>query len=324
VTTTLATFLGIDSLRELGQAIVSGIVAGAGYGLLGVAFALILSVTGRFHFAFATVYTFTAYVAAVLVGGGLPLLPAALIGLAVGVVLGMLAEAVVYRPLAARAGDHALLSVFVASLGLVIAGENLIRLIWGNNARNLGGFPDHTYTLAQLNVSRLQLLLVVVTALVAAGLTLLLDRTILGQQIKAVRGNRDMAEAVGVNVRRIFLVVFGIGSLVGGIAALIAGMRFAASPDMGNTPVFYAFVVAFVAGTGRSPLVVAAAGVVIGVVESVSTLWMSDNLSALTVFGLLLVLLSVRVLPQAIRQLSGSMSRVHSTRRRSLPAPDAG
>jgi branched-chain amino acid transport system permease protein len=211
----------------------------------------------------------------------------------------------------------------VASLGLVIAGENFIRLVWGNNARNLGGFPDHTYTVAQLNFTRLEMLLVLITAAVAVALTMMLDRTILGQQVKAVRGNPDMAEAVGVNVRRIFLVVFALGSLIGGIAALIAGMRFAASPDMGDTPVFYAFVVAFVAGVERSPIVVAAVGLLIGLVESVSTLWVSDNLSALTVFGLLLLWLTLRVLPQAIRQLSGAMSRSHPTRTRPARAPEA-
>jgi branched-subunit amino acid ABC-type transport system permease component len=324
VTNILGTFLGVGSLREVGQAIVSGIVAGASYGLLGIAFALILGVTGRFHFAFAIVYTFTAYVAAVvLTSWGIPLLPAALVGLAVGVALGVLIEAIAYRPLAARAGDTALLGVFVASLGLVIAGENFIRLVWGNNARNLGGFPDHTYTVAQLNFTRLEVLLVLITAAVAVALTMMLDRTILGQQVKAVRGNPDMAEAVGVNVRRIFLVVFALGSLIGGIAALIAGMRFAASPDMGDTPVFYAFVVAFVAGVERSPIVVAAVGLLIGLVESVSTLWVSDNLSALTVFGLLLLWLTLRVLPQAIRQLSGAMSRSHPTRTRPARAPEA-
>jgi Branched-chain amino acid ABC-type transport system, permease components len=315
MSSTLATFLGIDSLRELGQAIVSGIVAGASYALLGMAFALILGVTGRFHFAFGVVYTFTAYVTAVILDSwGLPLFPAALIGLVVGVLIGVAIEAIIYRPLAARAGDNALLGVFVASLGLVIAGENFIRLVWGNDARNMGGFPDHTYTVADLNFTLLQITMVVVVILIAVGLTILLNRSILGQQVKAVRVNPDMAQAVGVNVRRIFLVVFAAGSLIGGVAALFAGMRFAASPDMGNTPVFYAFVVAFVAGVQRSPVVVAAVGFLIGVVESVSTVWMSENLSAITVFGLLLIWLTVRVLPTAIRQLSGAMSRTHNQR----------
>lgn len=314
---TIGALLGIDSVREVGQAVVSGLVNGASYGLLGVAFALILGVTGRFHFAFGIVYTFTAYVAAVVLQSwGLPLLPAALVGLAVGVVLGVAIEAIVYRPLAVRAGDNALLGVFVASLGLVIAGENLIRLLWGNNPRNLSGFPDHTYTVANLRFTLLEVTLVLVTGLVAAGLAAFLDRTVLGQQVRAVRVNPDMAKAVGVDVRRIFLIVFAVGSLIGGVAALLAGMRFSASPDMGNTPVFYAFVVAFVAGVERSPTVVAAAGVAIGLVESISTLWVSDNLSAISVFGLLILWLTVRVLPRALRQLSGAMVRPAAIRDR--------
>src|SRR4051812_16809920 len=126
-----ATFLGINSLREVGQSVYDGIATGSAYALLGVAFALILGVTGRFHFAFGIIYALTAYIAAVVITDwGLPLLPALLIGLLVAVVLGALVEALVYRPVASRAGENALLAVFVASLGLVIAGENVIRLIW--------------------------------------------------------------------------------------------------------------------------------------------------------------------------------------------------
>jgi branched-chain amino acid transport system permease protein len=309
MTTIYATFLGVGSFREVGQAVVSGIIAGSSYALLGVAFALILGVTGRFHFAFATTYTFSAYVAAVVLGSwGLPLLPACLVGLLVGIVLGVAIEALVYRPLAARAGDNALLGVFVAALGIVIGGENFIRLVWGNDARNMGGFPDHTYTIANINFTRVELTMVVVSVVLVVALAQLLNRSIVGQQIRAVRGNPGMAQAIGVDVRRVFLLVFAIGSLLAGVAAVFDGIRFAAAPDMGNTPVFYAFVVAFVAGVERSPIVVGAVGLGIGVVESVSTLWVSDNLSALTVFGLLLLWLTVRVLPQAVRQLSGSMS----------------
>jgi branched-subunit amino acid ABC-type transport system permease component len=309
MTATLTGFVGIDSGREIAQAIVDGIISGASYALLGIAFALILGVTGRFHFAFGILYTLSAYIAALGVGPwGLPLIPAALVGLAVGVALGVLVEYIVYRPLATRAGESALLTVFVASLGLMIAGENAIRLIWGNEARNLGGFPDHTYSVAGAHFSLIELVLVLVAIAVALLLTVVLDRTIFGQQIRAVRGNPDMAQAVGVNLRRVFLMVFAVGSLIGGIAALFAGMRFAAAPDMGNTPVFYAFVVAFVAGVARSPIVVGAVGLLFGVAERISTLWVSDNLSALAVFGLLFLWLTIRVLPRAIRQLSGAMS----------------
>jgi branched-chain amino acid transport system permease protein len=297
-------------VRELGQAVVNGIIAGSGYAMLGAALALILGVTGRFHFALGSTYMVAAFIAAVAVGDwGLPFLPAAAVGLTAGVVLGLLAEALIYGPVAKRAGEDALLPIFVASLGIVIAVENLVRLIWGSNTRNLEGFPEHNYTVADINFSLAQLSQIAAAVLLLVGLALLLNRTLLGQQIRAVRGNPGFAPAVGVDVRRVYLIVFLFGSLLAGVAAIFGGIRFAVTPGAGNEPIFYAFVVAFVAGVMRSPLIVGAVGFGIGVAESVSTIWVSQNLSAITVFGLLFIFLAVRSLPPGIRQLSGALSR---------------
>lgn len=307
-----ASILGIDSFREVAQAIVTGIITGASYALLGAGLALILSVTTRFHFAVGSTYMVTAYVAAVAAGlWGLPLIPAILIGLGVGIVFGVLLEAVVYNPLAKRAGDGGLLPVFVASLGVVIITENLVRLIWGNNTRNLEGFPQHTYDIGNVNFTLLDVSLVAVTLVLLIALSLLLARTVLGEQIRAVRGNPLMAQAVGVNVRRIYLLVFAVGSFVVGVAAIFYGMKFGVIPSIGNEPIFYAFVVAFVAGSHRSPLWVGLVGFAIGLAESISTLWVSDNVSALTVFGLLFAILAARSVPPGVKQLSGALSNVN-------------
>lgn len=303
----IAAFPEINSTREFGQSVVTGIVNGANYALLGMGFALILGVTTRFHFAYGITFTFAAYIAAVATGPwGFALVPALILGLLVGIVIGVACEGIVYRPLAARAGAQSLLAIFVASLGIVIAGENLIPEIWGNNTRPLSGFPDHTYHVAQLVFTKLEITLVIVAIVVAIVVTLMLNRTILGQQIKAVSANPDMASVVGVNVGRIFLIVFAIGSLIAGIAAVFQGMRFSVTPTIGDTAVFYAFVVAFVAGVQRSPWIVALVGLGFGLVESVSTLWVSQTESSLTTFGLLLVWLTIRVLPTAIRELRGA------------------
>jgi branched-chain amino acid transport system permease protein len=305
-----ATFLGIDSFREFAQSLVTGVINGAGYALLGVSFAFILSVTTRFHFAAVFTYTFCAYVAALIVGGtGVPLVPAAIVGVICSIVIAVAIEGVVYQPLARRAGSDSLLPIFVASLGIVIAGENVIRLIWGNNTRDLGGFPRHTYSVGNVDFSLLDVTGVAVAIVIPIALALVLARTVLGQQIRAVRGNPEMALAVGVSVRRIYVLVFAIGTLVAGIAALFDGMTYSVTPDMGNTPIFYGFVVAFLAGVAQSPIRVAIVGLVIGVVESVSTLWVSENLSALTVFGLLFIFLAARSVPAAIRQVSGALTR---------------
>jgi branched-chain amino acid transport system permease protein len=118
-----------------------------------------------------------------------------------------------------------------------------------------------------------------------------------------------MAAVIGVDVRKIFLLVFAVASLVGGLAAVFAGMRFAVRPSMGDTSVFYAFVVAFVAGADRAPRLVGLVGLLIGLVESLSTLWVTQSQSSLAVFGLLLVWLTYRVLPEAVRQLSAALAR---------------
>jgi len=140
-----ATFLGIDNFREVAQLFVNGVLNGAGYGLLGVAFALILGTTARFHFALSLNYTLAAFLAAVLAtDSGVPFGFAVLIGLAVGMVSSVLCEAAVYRPLAGRAGVSTLMSVFVASLGIVIAGQNLMQLQWGSTPKQLEGPSEST------------------------------------------------------------------------------------------------------------------------------------------------------------------------------------
>jgi branched-chain amino acid transport system permease protein len=312
----LGTFLGIDSVREVAQAIVTGIVTGSGYALLGAALALILGVTGRFHFALASTYMLSSFLAAVAAGSwGLPLIPAVLVGLTAAVIAGILIESLVYWPVAKRVGQDALLPIFVASLGIVIAAENVVRLIWGSNTRNLEGFPEHNYTVADVNFSLAQLSQVAAAVILLGGLTLLLRQSVLGQQIRAVRGNAELAPAVGVNVRQIFIVVFVFGTLLAGVAAIFSGVRFAVSPGAGNEPIFYAFVVAFVAGLNRSPLAVGAVGLAIGVAETVSTIWVSQNLSAITVFGLLFIFLAVRSLPPGVRQIAGALSRTGTSAR---------
>src|SRR5213592_939855 len=105
----VATFLGINSFREVAQLFVNGFLNGAGYGLLGAAFAIILGTTGRFHFALSLNYALAAFLES---SAGLAFGPAVVVGLAATLLLAVLCEGVIYRPLAARAGVSTLLSVF--------------------------------------------------------------------------------------------------------------------------------------------------------------------------------------------------------------------
>ncbi len=271
-------------------------MAGSAYALIGVAFGLILSVTGRFHFAFTFTYTISAYIAAQTgESWGLPFWAALIVGALVGGVFGVLAERLVYRPLAVKSGAYALLVIFVASLGLAIAGRNLIALYWIDSAsKQILGFSNAGYDIGPITLTKLGIIQVLVAWALVLALGAVLSYTGLGRVVRAVRVNPDMALVVGVDPRTVYLAVFAIGSVMGGVAAVLNATQTAAQPDMGFTPLFYAFVVAFLAGLGAHPVRVGLVGLGVGLVENWSALFMSSRWTSLVVFGILFVYVAQR------------------------------
>lgn len=284
------------------QLAVDGFINGSAYGLLGAAFALILSVTGRFHFAFAFTYTISGYIAAVLATDhGVPVIPAVVLGLIAGVVVGVLCEVLVYQPLGDRSGSKALLVIFVASLGISIAGQSLVTLLWGldTQTRNLTAIKVKTLNLRHITFVNLDVLAIGIIAVCIVALAYILRSTDLGRQIKAVRSNPLLAQVVGINSAGVYRRVFAIGSLLAGVAAILFTLKYAATPEMGQRPIFYALVVAFVGGTQRSPILVALTGIGLGLIESLSGIWVSAQWSSIVVFGVLFLYLVERTLSDA-------------------------
>ncbi len=286
----------MPSFSEFAQFSAAGLIAGSAYALLGVSFGLILSVTGRFHFAFTFTYTIAAY-AASQVGDsyGWPFWLSVLFGAVVAAVFGVLMEALVYRPLAARSGAYTLLVIFVASLGLAIIGRNVISLIWIDSAsRQIRGFTNVGYHVIGLDLTKLGILQVIVSWALVILLGGLLTYTNLGRVVRAVRVNPEMSLVVGINPKVVYLAVFAIGSFMGGVGAVINATQTAAQPDMGFTPLFYAFVIAFLAGLGSHPIRVGIVGLAIGLVENWSALFLSTRWTELVVFGILFVYVALR------------------------------
>lgn len=290
------------TLSGILQLSADGLINGSQYALYGVGFGLILGVTGRFHYAYALVFTVCGYVVSLLqssAGGPFPLLAAA--GLAAAVLTGVSCEAGIYRPLARRSGQLSLLTVFVAALGVTIAGVNLIVLLFGEQSRTMSNRASHVNHLAGISFTTLEAGSVVTAWVLIGALAAVLRFTQFGRMVRAVRVNPDMAAVVGVGIERIYLWVFAIGSLLTGAGAIVYGLRFAVTPDMGTVPVVFAFVVAFLGGTRSSPLVVGLAGLLLGLVQSLSGIWLSSQWSALVVFTVLFGYLCLK--PASLRLL---------------------
>lgn len=275
-----------DALQHL----VNGLVSGSAYALLGASFALIFSVTGRFHFAYSLTYVLGPVVTVIGIEAGLPLIPSILCGLVASTVVGALIELCVYRPIESRAGAISLLSVAIASLAVTIVGENLIQLAWSEQpARFIAGFHIDLVKVGAIKITSLDLITIGVAWAAIAGLAYVLSSTGFGRGVHAVRSQPQMAWLVGISPGRTGLAVFAIGSLLSAVLGTLAALKTAAAPDIGFQPLFYAFVVAFLAGVDRSPLWIGLVGLALGIVESLSTIWISGVWSTTFVFGILFV-----------------------------------
>jgi branched-chain amino acid transport system permease protein len=278
------------------QLTVAGIVVGMTYALLGVSFGIIYATTRIFHLAHAVPYAAAAYAAVWAeqqLGLGLGL--ACLVGVVVGTVLGLAIEFLAYRPMVE--GNATLLSIFLVSLGISVAFPNLLQLVFGPENKPLPGFTNPTYAWGPVTVSRHDLVTVAVSLVLVAAVVLFIERTRFGRAVTAMRTNPTMAAAVGINRKSVYLLVFGIGSVLVSVAGLLFTLRGVATPTMGLAPVLTAFIAAFLGGIG-SLRGAALGGLILGLVSSWSALFLEVDYGPVVVFGAMFLVLLVR--PQGL------------------------
>jgi branched-chain amino acid transport system permease protein len=158
----------------------------------------------------------------------------------------------------------------LATFGLILFFNELISIIWGRGAQYaslpswLQGHID-LFTGSRYPVYRMAIL--VIGLLTAVALWYVVTRTRLGMLVRAGASNRAMVAALGVNIKLLYTVVFGVGAALAGLAGLMAGPIYAVQPGMGELILIQVFVVIVIGGIGsiRGALVGA---VIVGVVDT--------------------------------------------------------
>jgi branched-subunit amino acid ABC-type transport system permease component len=136
---------------------------------------------------------------------------------------------------------------------------------------------------------------IVITLALAA----MLRYTALGRRIKATRVNPDLARTIGIDADRTYVIVFFLGTICAGVAAFWYGLKYTVDPAMGSLPVTYAFVVAFLGGTAKSPIRVFVTGIVVGLIEQYASIWLSVRYTQTAVFVVLVGYLTYLALRQS-------------------------
>ncbi len=276
----------------LAQLLVGGIVTGSFYALAAVSWGVIYRTTHIFHFSHHLVFAIGGYTAALLTTEvGLPWFIGLFGAVVAAVIAGCLIEILLYRKLRKKDAKH--VNVFLASLGLATAGVALILLIFSSNPRPLTGFPFTLMSLGPAFFTFIDLTIVVSSWVMILLLLWFLSRSVYGKAIVAVGSNEEMAENLGIDADRIFLLVFAIGSALFGAAAFLFTAKNVASPTMGILPFFIAFSAVFLGGI-NSLFGHALAGLLLGLAENLGMLFLPAEYKTMIAFAILFAVIVVK------------------------------
>jgi branched-chain amino acid transport system permease protein len=282
--------------------LMTGIALGAVYALLAIGLSLIfgmLTVVNFAHGAFFMVGAFLGVYSMALTGSfwfSLLLVP-----LATGAI-GLACERFLVRPLYGRGIDYPLLLTFGLSYVMV----DVMRASFG-----IEGMPSSTpadlrgaVNLGFGHFPLYRLFLIAATAVIVLGLWLFIEKTRYGLIIRAGSRDPEIVKVLGIDIAKVWLLVFGIGTAIAGLSGLLAAPTRAVNPEMGIPILAESFVVTVVGGMGSLPGAVVA-GLLVGVVFAMTSL-VAPEYAELSIFILMAVVLLIR--PQGFFGKAGLMS----------------
>ncbi len=252
----------------MGQQVINGLFLGSIYALFALGYTLVFGVLDMLNLAHQAVFMLCAFTALSLVGGlHLNILVAFPLAVAVAGLLGVVIERIAFRPLRGRANSN--ISGLISSLAVATIFESIALGVWGPDVSRFPfhTVPEHRLHLGGAVIQELQLVIIGVSVVMMVALTVLLRRTHLGRQIRAVAESGLAARVLGVPVDRVIAASFFISSALGGAAGVLFGLAFnSISPDVGRSVELKGLAVIIVGGMGSMPGAVAA-GFALGLLE---------------------------------------------------------
>jgi branched-subunit amino acid ABC-type transport system permease component len=266
-----------------------GLVFGAALGLLALGLTVIFGLLGVMNFAHGELYMLGAYAGIAVIGVTHSFWVALLVApLLVGVV-GAVTEMTTLRRVYNREPLYGLILTF----GLALVFREGARQIWGGDMRRI--LPPFTGSTPLLGMTYpdYRLFLLAASSLILLALWLFFTRTRAGIVVRAAVQDAEMLDGLGVDVRRVFTLTFAASGALAALAGLLLAPIFTVYPQMGVEMILLAFIVVILGGMGSMGGSVAAA-FVIGIAQSLFSLWMNPQRVAIAIFGIMIVVLIVR------------------------------
>ncbi len=281
----------MDSFNQIAQYLLSGLANGAIYALIGFGFAVIYNATGIINFAQGEF---------VMLGGmltlffisllHLPLVAAVVAAILVSTAIGFVFERLAISPLK----DATPLSLVIITIGASILIRGIAMIAWGKDTYNVPSFTGNTpIELAGATILPQHVWIFIITVLIIFVSRIFFNHSIVGKAMRACSYNAQAASLVGIDVRKMVLLSFGISAAVGSMAGIIIAPLTMTSYDVGVMLGLKGFCAAIIGGMGSGGGTIVG-GLILGILESLGAGLISASYKDAIAFIVLLLILFVR------------------------------
>lgn len=278
------------------QFLINGLITGILYSLLAIGFALVYNTTKIFHIAAAGIYVFAAYMFWLFASTiGLPIIPASLVAIVLTMLLSLLSEVLVYRPLKNRKAS--LNVAMIASIGLMTVIINTIAMFFGNETKVISNTIMQPVTLGNLFITRPQMYQAIIGAAVLTAFMIILQRTNWGLRLRALSADETLFETLGYDIKITRILVFLVSGIFIAFSSCLTVYDVGLDPNMGMNVLISAMVAMIIGGVGKFSTCILG-GLALGVLQSLTVYLFSSNWQNAVTFLVLLFFLFLR--PQGI------------------------
>jgi len=270
------------------QSLISGILIGGVYALIGIGLTIIFGVMRVINFAHGDIMMVGMYLTFELFTRlGIDPFVSILISIPLMFLFGaFLQKVLINRVLTALPQNQILLTI---GLGLILS--NIIMLIYTSDYKIIStSYSSNSFKLAGISISEPLAISFIITAALTALLYWFLMKTDTGQAIRATAQDREAAQLMGINVKWMSMIAFGLGAALAGTAGALISPTYYIFPQIGSTFTLKAFVITVLGGMG-SVIGATLGGILIGITESLGAVYISSGWKDVVVYVLFLLVL---------------------------------
>ena len=273
----------------VGQVVISGLLAGSIYAMVALGLGLIFGVMRVLNVAHGPLLMLGAYTTFWLFQRfGLNPYLSILVSMPLLFLLGLALQRVLVR----RVVDAPELSSLLLTFGVSIALVNLAQLAFTSDLRSVE-YLTGSFLVGPFAISKPRLAACTFAIAITAASFVFLRSTRLGKAIRAVSQSREVAQVCGIDVQRIHLLAFGLGSALAAAGGSLVAVMVAIQPEMGQVYTFKSFLVIVLGGAGNYPGALLG-GLLLGLVEQLSSLFLTTQVNEAVAYVLLVLVLLVR------------------------------